>query len=94
MTAEQFAYWLQGFVELDGSAPTDEQWQGIKDHLTLVFKKETPVRVLGPNVAQPATPKDHPDIQDALRRYRDSQQLPSYPPNPFLFDPSKMVLTC
>lgn len=42
MNAEQFAYWLQGFVELNGHAPTPEQWQSIKDHLQLVFKKVTP----------------------------------------------------
>lgn len=42
MTSEQFAYWLQGFVELQGSVPTEEQWQGIKDHLQTVFVKVTP----------------------------------------------------
>ena len=52
MTAEQFAYWLQGFVELNGSMPTEDQWQGIKDHLSTVFLKVTPHRV-GPAVASP-----------------------------------------
>lgn len=42
MTSEQFAYWLQGFVELNGSEPTTEQWQSIKDHLKTVFVKVTP----------------------------------------------------
>lgn len=42
MNAEQFAYWMQGFAELNGQAPTVEQWQSIKDHLALVFKKVTP----------------------------------------------------
>lgn len=42
MTPEQFAYWLQGFSEINGTAPpTPEQWRIIKDHLQLVFKKET-----------------------------------------------------
>lgn len=45
MTPEQFAYWLQGFAELSPQAPTAEQWQAIRDHLNLVFKKETPVVV-------------------------------------------------
>lgn len=46
MTPEQFAYWMQGFVELQNSnePPTEEQWQIIKDHLQLVFKKVTPQR--------------------------------------------------
>ena len=40
MNSEQFAYWLNGFVELNDSPPTPEQWQSIKDHLQLVFKGE------------------------------------------------------
>jgi len=56
MTAEQFAYWLQGFVELsDGTPPTKEQWRKIEEHLQLVFIKVTvpsklpapPIGVLG-----------------------------------------------
>ncbi len=42
MTPEQFAYWLQGFVELHGAPPTQEQWDSISDHLRLVFTKVTP----------------------------------------------------
>ena len=42
MTAEQFTYWLQGFVELtDGTPPTREQWHQIEEHLQLVFTKVT-----------------------------------------------------
>ncbi|EPV8688277.1 hypothetical protein ACWAUP_001950 [Pseudomonas aeruginosa] len=44
MTPEQFAYWLQGFVELNGATPNETQWLQIKDHLTLVFEKQTPTR--------------------------------------------------
>ena len=45
MTAEQFSYWLNGFVELQPNAmPTLTQWQIIKDHLALVHKKVTPQR--------------------------------------------------
>lgn len=43
MTAEQFAYWLQGFHELNGgNPPTYEQWKSIGEHLQAVFKKVTP----------------------------------------------------
>lgn len=42
MTPEQFAYWLQGFVELSGQHPTEAQWNGIKAHLQTVFNKVTP----------------------------------------------------
>lgn len=42
MTTDQFAYWLQGFAELNEAPPTPEQWQAIRDHLALVFHKVTP----------------------------------------------------
>lgn len=38
----QFAYWLQGFAELNEQPPTAEQWQSIREHLGLVFNKVTP----------------------------------------------------
>lgn len=41
MTPEQFAYWLQGHAEMNGS-PTAEQWKVIVDHLQTVFNKVTP----------------------------------------------------
>lgn len=43
MDADQFCYWLQGFVELTHTPqPSEAQWQAIKDHLQLVFDKKTP----------------------------------------------------
>jgi hypothetical protein len=42
MTPEQFAYWLQGFAELQATAPTQDQWQSIREHLGTVFNKVTP----------------------------------------------------
>lgn len=43
MTAEQFAYWLNGFVELsEWKQPTPEQWKSICEHLGTVFNKVTP----------------------------------------------------
>ena len=42
MEAMQFAYWLQGFAELNDKAPTAEQWKSIREHLQLVFTKVTP----------------------------------------------------
>lgn len=45
MKAQDFCYWLQGFVEMNPSAMlTLTQWQIVKDHLKLVFEKETPDR--------------------------------------------------
>ena len=42
MEALSFAYWLQGFAELNENPPTVEQWQSIKEHLATVFNKVTP----------------------------------------------------
>lgn len=44
MTPEQFAYWLQGFVEMTPTenVPTPQQWTMIKQHLQTVFTKVTP----------------------------------------------------
>ena len=42
MTEQQFAYWLQGFAELNAGPPTAEQWQSIREHLATVFNKVTP----------------------------------------------------
>jgi hypothetical protein len=47
MTAEQFTYWLQGFMEICNPETLDEnQTQIIKDHLKLVFDKKTPDRTI------------------------------------------------
>lgn len=50
MSPENFAYWLQGFFELKKTVDhregfTPETVKVIEDHLQLVFKKETPVRI-------------------------------------------------
>jgi hypothetical protein len=42
MTPEQFAYWLQGYVELIGNRPSEARWKAIKEHLATVFVKVTP----------------------------------------------------
>ncbi len=49
MTPENFCYWLQGFFEIrDGgviannTSLTDKQVMEIRNHLRLVFRKETP----------------------------------------------------
>lgn len=44
-SAQDFVYWLQGFVEIaDSDTISEKQWLIIKDHLKLVFDKNTPDR--------------------------------------------------
>lgn len=43
MTPENFVYWLQGFLEIQGpDSISKQQVEIIKDHVALVLKKETP----------------------------------------------------
>lgn len=45
MTAEQFVYWLQGFMEInDPDRISPRETRIIKDHLKLVFDKQIPDR--------------------------------------------------
>jgi len=54
MTTEQFTYWLQGFMEVADPARLGErETQIIKDHLALVFDKQTPDRVPEPIPSMP-----------------------------------------
>lgn len=41
MTFEQFAYWLQGFAEINGNVPNPLEWNMIKEHLATCFVKVT-----------------------------------------------------
>lgn len=55
MTPEQFAYWLQGYAELNPNTPPNlDQWRQIQDHLNTVFTKVTPNR-LTPSPFTPVT---------------------------------------
>lgn len=55
MTTEQFAYWLQGFFEIQGAKEvTPTQVQIIKDHLALVFNKVTPHYTNSPTYCAPS----------------------------------------
>lgn len=59
MNSTEFAYWLQGFLELreDDKPLTSKQVQIIKDHLALVFDKVTPDRKV-----EPTKPEEEPDV--------------------------------
>ena len=70
MTAEQFTYWLQGFMEINNPEILGvRETQIIKDHLKLVFDKQTPDRTFTPPLApmpnwqEPNAPAPFPDRQ-------------------------------
>ena len=64
MDALNFAYWLNGFAELNESPPTEAQWQAIKDHLALVFNKVTPL--LADTDIMPGYPRSPSDASRPL----------------------------
>ena len=74
MDPKSFAYWLQGFVELNGGAmPTEIQWKIIKDHLNLVFEKRTPVEFV-----PPLNQKDIPFFGSLTHPYKP-EEVPHFP---------------
>jgi hypothetical protein len=89
MTPEQFVYWLQGFAEVARWHPTVEQWQIIRDHLNLVFKKETPKR-------EKSDLEKWLDKEDAAKKpcptIPPAYPMPNGPTGPWLGGPP--VVTC
>jgi hypothetical protein len=64
MTSEQFAFWLQGWMELENPQEmTKEQVDTVKRHLALVFKYEI----------DPSYTSD-PQIQQELQNIHDGTQ--------------------
>lgn len=45
MKSIDFKNWFVGFIELNQTAPTEQQWEVIKEHLSLVFNKVTTRKV-------------------------------------------------
>ncbi len=65
MTPENFAYWLNGFVELtQGQTPNPAQWKAIQEHLALTLKKVTPPVGIKQEIKAPAG-------TDAEKLFRD-----------------------
>ena len=80
MTTEQFVYWLQGFMEIeDPDRIGPKETQIIKDHLALVFKKETPNRTDGE--------LDHVPLPNQIIN-------PYNEPQPLWPNPSQYYITC
>lgn len=66
MTPENFCYWLHGFFEVGRpESLTKEQIEEIKNHLALVFKKETPQINITPSWVNP----DNPPFTTISKKY-------------------------
>jgi hypothetical protein len=85
MNAQDFCYWFNGFVELNGGKmPTPEQWKSIQEHLATVFKKVTPKVE---EVKQPEVDWKKIAEQLGMRPAQQTQQdYPVYPP-PYWWQP-------
>ncbi len=58
MSTENFSYWLQGYAEICGKVPTEQQWDLIKRHLDSCFAKDPkihsqPVMIIEKNPIEP-----------------------------------------
>lgn len=83
MTPEQFTYWLQGFVELTNTKTiSEQQWQAIKDHLSLVFNKVTPDRFKEEEGVQVQEKKYIDKLNEILRKL-NKQDEPYVPVTPY-----------
>lgn len=88
MTAEQFAYWLQGFMEIENPLNLNAlQTAIIKDHLALVFNKQTPDRteIVAPKISI-TDPHDFP--------YWQQPTMPQWQEPHIVTEPSKLNPIC
>lgn len=79
MTSRDFAYWLQGFIEIHGIAPTEAQWTIIKNHLNLVFVHEI----------DPSMPDPKGKLQAAHDGKPTNTIVDHLPPRPW--DPNTLI---
>jgi hypothetical protein len=88
MTPEQFAYWLQGYVELNRMVPSYEQWKSIRAHLATVFVKVTPVvNEFVPSNVKPVPERNAKSMLDLIHEAERLGQGVATPPDPM---PSKI----
>lgn len=78
MTTEQFAYWLQGFAEVHGEAPTPQQWEMIKEHLETCFVKVTNVGQQQDKILNPGTTGDIPDWLKQINQKNPGTVIPPF----------------
>ncbi len=52
MVQRDFCYWLRGYQDLVDSAPTQEQWNIIKEHLNQCFNYNDSMTLVGPQSSE------------------------------------------
>lgn len=94
MNAENFCYWLQGFVEIHGGLPDEGQWYMIKEHLQHVFDKQTKSKEQVKELLEKAK-KDPRDFEVVPPTFMPTNPYPSYwqyPHRPSY--PFQPIITC
>jgi hypothetical protein len=73
MNAESFCYWLQGYFELtDSNKPfSSEQMDVVKEHLQLVFSKQT-VKCVNTNITEAWPTQRVSNVTCGISRSRDT----------------------
>lgn len=102
MTPENFVYWLQGFFELSESTDLSaKQVQVIKDHLALVMKKKTPVRIATTDNKISLSPEEiNLENLNGLKKAMEALPLnfddaiPNKPATDLFFNPQDEDLIC
>lgn len=93
MSPENFAYWLQGFVELtQGQAPNPAQWKSIQEHLGEVFKKVTPLvgeTKIKVHVDTKDAQEPFESMAESMKKYFEAHKQATYP-----FDMTRTTVTC
>lgn len=93
MNTQDFCYWLQGYFELSGTdgGLSKEQVEVIKEHLQLVFKKET-VKTVNETVKSVEEVPVKSPVKELVDKYMREQRYtaptPVFP-TPLHLDPSK-----
>jgi hypothetical protein len=83
MNAQEFAYWLNGFAELQvvDTPPTTAQWKSIKEHLKLTFTKVTPE--VNVTTVTPTQGLGVKDLEELVKRINNYPMQPSTPYEPY-----------
>lgn len=96
MTPRDFCYWLQGHLEISGARVLEEfEVQVIRDHLKLVFSKETPDRYTEDAINRELLSRFN--IEEERRKmskeWKDLESIPVCGAQPWMHEPNNELET-